>query len=198
AAASGPERRGLPESLDEVRRELGPRDPADTVRTEVAAPHGARSYLFENCGALRALCRPAFLRSTMRASRVRKPCRLRGILISGSASTSARAMPCLIAPAWPEGPPPCTRTRRSYVAAASATSSGASTIWRCTARGKYSSSVRPLIQVFPSPGRRMTRATDVLRLPVPRYCAISLTGAPVASATGLRADAPARRRSLAS
>src|SRR5262249_8593680 len=99
AAASGPERRGLPESLDEIRREFGPRDPADTVRTEVAAPHGARSYLFENCGALRALCRPAFLRSTMRASRVRKPCRLRGILISGSASTSARAMPCLIAPA---------------------------------------------------------------------------------------------------
>src|SRR5581483_8216727 len=40
-------------------------------------------------------------------------------------------------------------------------------------RGKYSSSVLPLIHVFPSPGRRMTRATDVLRLPVPRYCAIS-------------------------
>jgi hypothetical protein len=28
-------------------------------------------YRFENCGALRALCRPAFLRSTWRASRVR-------------------------------------------------------------------------------------------------------------------------------
>src|SRR4051812_41792963 len=41
-------------------------------------------------------------------------------------------------------------------------------------RGKYSSSVRPLTHVVPSPGRRMTRATDVLRLPVPRYCAIWL------------------------
>src|SRR5689334_24209045 len=40
-------------------------------------------------------------------------------------------------------------------------------------RGKYSSSVRPLIQVVPSPGRRITRATDVLRLPVPLYCACS-------------------------
>src|SRR4051794_24660401 len=41
-------------------------------------------------------------------------------------------------------------------------------------RGKYSSSVRPLTHVVPSPGRRMTRATDVLRLPVPRYWAIWL------------------------
>src|SRR5262249_28864559 len=39
-------------------------------------------------------------------------------------------------------------------------------------RGKYSSSVRPLTHVAPSPGRRITRATDVFRLPVPRYWAI--------------------------
>src|SRR5689334_21360358 len=38
-------------------------------------------------------------------------------------------------------------------------------------RGKYSSMVLPLIQVAPSPGRRITRATEVLRLPVPRYWA---------------------------
>src|SRR5215213_9125766 len=44
---------------------------------------------------------------------------------------------------------------------------------RCVARGKYSSSVRPLIHVVPSPGRRITRATDVLRLPVPWYEACS-------------------------
>src|SRR3954463_13920629 len=41
-------------------------------------------------------------------------------------------------------------------------------------RGKYSSSVRPFTHVAPSPGLRMTRATDVLRLPVPRYWAIWL------------------------
>src|ERR1700694_1304982 len=44
---------------------------------------------------------------------------------------------------------------------------------RCVARGKYSSRVLPFTQLVPSPGRRITRATDVLRLPVPRYCAIS-------------------------
>jgi hypothetical protein len=43
------------------------------------------------------------------------------------------------------------------------------TVVRCVARGKYSSSVRPLIHVVPSPGRRITRATDVFRFPVPLY-----------------------------
>src|SRR6184192_3452959 len=91
---------------------------------------------------------------------------------SGSASTSALAIPCRTAPAWPLGPPPCTRTRRSYVPSAPATLSGASASIRCTARGKYCSIVRPLNHVAPSPGRRMTRATDVFRFPVPWYCAI--------------------------
>ena len=53
--------------------------------------------------------------------------------------------------------------------------SGASATVRSASRGKYSSSGRPLIQVDPSPGRRITRATEVLRLPVPRYWAIWLT-----------------------
>ena len=35
--------------------------------------------------------------------------------------------------------------------------------------------VFPLILIEPSPGRRITRATEVLRLPVPRYSAIWLT-----------------------
>src|SRR5256885_11283253 len=97
---------------------------------------------------------------------------------SGSASTSARAIPCLTAPAWPLGPPPWTRTRTSKVPSTPATFSGASASSRCAARGKYSSIVRPLNQVVPSPGFRITRATDVLRLPVPRYCANSLIGRP--------------------
>ena len=51
------------------------------------------------------------------------------------------------------------------------TFSGELTITRWMSRGKYSSIVLPLIQVLPSPGRRITRATDVLRFPVPRYWA---------------------------
>src|SRR5207245_175922 len=54
------------------------------------------------------------------------------------------------------------------------TFSGYVALVRQMLRGKYSSSVRPLTQVAPSPGRRITRATDVLRLPVPRYWAIWL------------------------
>src|SRR5215211_5872452 len=126
---------------------------------------------FENWGALRALCSPAFFRSTIRASRVRKPARFSGTRSSGSASTSARAMPWRTAPAWPLGPPPCTRTRRSNVPSTPATLSGDSACSRWVARGKYCSIVRPLNQVVPSPGRRVTRATEVFRLPVPWYWA---------------------------
>src|SRR5205085_11617684 len=94
------------------------------------------------------------------------------------------------APAWPLGPPPCTRTRRSYVPSAPATLSGASASIRCAARGKYWSIVRPLIQVAPSPGRRITRATEVFRLPVPRYCAIWLKS--LLQVQGLRVLRPVR------
>src|SRR5919201_2490197 len=54
-----------------------------------------------------------------------------------------------------------------------ATRSGAVAMVRKACRGKYSSIVRPLIQVAPSPGRRITRATEVFRLPVPWYWACS-------------------------
>ena len=39
-------------------------------------------------------------------------------------------------PAWPLGPPPCTRTRRSYVPSTPAVRSGASASLRCVGRGK--------------------------------------------------------------
>ena len=84
-------------------------------------------------------------------------------------STIARAMPCRTAPAWPEGPPPWTRTRMSYEPASPAVSSGASASFWCVGRGKYSFSALPFTQVVPSPGRRITRATEVFRLPVPWY-----------------------------
>src|SRR4051794_36247410 len=93
---------------------------------------------------------------------------------SGFASTSARATPWRTAPAWPVSPPPCTRTRRSYCPSTPAIFSGDVAIVRQIVRGKYSSIERPLTHVAPSPGRRMTRATEVFRLPVPRYCAIWL------------------------
>ena len=89
-AAAAPERRGTAETFDELRGDVLADDATDPVRAEVST---RQHYRLLNCGALRALCRPAFLRSTMRASRVRKPARLSGMRNSGSASTSARAMP---------------------------------------------------------------------------------------------------------
>ena len=124
------------------------------------------TYLLENCGALRALWRPAFLRSTMRASRVRKPSRL--------STRGARDPPrrgrarCRAAAPRPgrwgrrrECGPGCQSAPRRRP------SEGPSPLVRRASRGKYDSSERPLIHVAPSPGRRSTRATDVLRLPVP-------------------------------
>jgi hypothetical protein len=98
SAAPGGECASQP--FDQILGEVLADDPADAVRTEVA------SQRFENCGRLRALRRPAFLRSTIRASRVRKPSRLRTPRSSGSASTRARAIPWRSAPACPVGPPP--------------------------------------------------------------------------------------------
>src|SRR5438477_536383 len=99
-------------------------------------------------------------------------------------------MPCRTAPACPVSPPPWTRTRRSYCPSTPATFSGEVAIVRQMFRGKYSSSVRPLIQVAPSPGRRITRATEVFRLPVPRYCAIWLKS--LLQVQGLRVLRPVR------
>ena len=160
ATAAGPERRGLAEPLDELDGQILADDAPDAVGPEVpltslaprpppgrAAPPprsppsnsgggASRDYRLENCGALRALWRPAFLRSTTRASRVRNPSRLSGTRSSGSASTRARAIPCRTAPAWPDGPPPWTRTRMSNVPSTPAVFSGASAVVRCVARGK--------------------------------------------------------------
>ena len=85
------------EPLDELRGQALADDTPNAVGPEQAPAHqclpGTWAYRLENCGALRALWSPAFLRSTMRASRVRKPSRLSTPRSSGSASTSARAIP---------------------------------------------------------------------------------------------------------
>src|SRR5664280_3678252 len=97
-------------------------------------------------GALRAFFRPAFLRSGTRASRVRKPAFFSaGRFSSSSTPFSERATPRRTAPAWPEGPPPCTRTSTSYEPSSSSTLKGSLTICWCTLFGKYSSRVRLLI-----------------------------------------------------
>src|ERR687896_425748 len=60
----------------------------------------------EYWGALRAFLSPYFLRSTSRASRVRKPRFFSSGRSSTSRSTRAREMAWRRAPAWPETPPP--------------------------------------------------------------------------------------------
>ncbi len=56
-------------------------------------------YRLLYCSAFRARLSPYFLLSLIRESRVRSPCLLSGFLKSSSIITSARAMPCLMAPA---------------------------------------------------------------------------------------------------
>lgn len=71
-----------------------------SIRDREQAPGPERSdQRFENWVARRALCRPTFLRSTSRASRVMKPALRSSDFRVSSYSTSARAMPRRIAPA---------------------------------------------------------------------------------------------------
>src|SRR5690606_34134566 len=87
--------------------DIAVRQPADAVRAEEPRHGSGSDQRFENCDALRAFFRPAFLRSMTRASRVRKPAFLSaGRLFSRSISFRARAIARRRAPAWPEGPPP--------------------------------------------------------------------------------------------
>ena len=182
APAAAPERGRLAELLDELDGQVLAHDAANTVGAEVA-PHAGTLTL----GELRRFA--GFVQAGLLAldlARVAReePSRLSGTRRLGSASTSARAIPCRTAPACPLGPPPVTRTRRSNVPSTPATLNGASAAIRWVWRGKYSSIVRPLIQVAPSPGRRITRATEVLRLPVPRYWAGRCSSQPFESSSG--------------
>ena len=62
---------------------------------------GATDQRLVYWAALRARLSPYFLRSFARGSRVRKPARRRGCLVSASAWTRARATPWRIAPDCP-------------------------------------------------------------------------------------------------
>ena len=73
--AGRPDRERMPEPANEIVGEVPPGDSAHAVGSEIAAGpgHGGRASVSacEYWGALRALRRPAFLRSTMRESRFR-------------------------------------------------------------------------------------------------------------------------------
>src|SRR5574337_762369 len=121
----------------------------------------------ENCLRRRALCRPTFLRSTSRASRVTKPALRSTGLSSASKSISARVIPWRTAPAWPDSPPPSTLIRMSNVVSWLVSFSGCRMTIRPVSREKNSSAGLSLTTILPVPFLMNTRATEDLRRPVP-------------------------------
>src|SRR6185295_13575474 len=93
-------------------------------------------YLFENWKRFRAPFCPYFFRSLMRGSRVIKPACLRAGRRSALYSSSARVMPCRIAPAWPAGPPPATLITKSNLFVVSVNCNGCRMIMRSVSLGK--------------------------------------------------------------
>jgi hypothetical protein len=91
---------------------------------------------FVYCGRLRALCRPYFLRSTSRGSRVTNPAFFNAGRNSGLAARSARVMPWRMALAWAATPPPHTFTAASYCPRVLVRSNGWFTIMREVSRPK--------------------------------------------------------------
>ena len=96
----------------------------------------------------------------------------------GTVGCVLRVIPCRMAPAWPERPPPFAFTKTSSLPIWSTSFSGSTRIIFEVSRPKYWSSVRPLMTMLPVPGERRTRATDSLRRPteiwgwaisIPRY-----------------------------
>src|SRR5581483_146282 len=129
-------------------------------------------YRFVNCGAFRARFRPGFLRSFARGSRVSRPAWRSALVCSRSTWSSARAMPCAIAPIWPLTPPPWTLIMALKRRAVFVTAKPAVALSTAPSSPKYSSSGLPFTTTVPSPGTRRTRAMDVLRRPVPwKYAA---------------------------
>src|SRR5262249_49036388 len=121
----------------------------------------------EYCLRRRALCRPTFFRSTSRASRVTSPALLSKGLSAGSYSISARVNPWRTAPACPNSPPPETFTSTSNCVTFSVSTSGCRTTICPVSRAKYSFAGRSLTMKSPFPGLMNTRATELLRRPVP-------------------------------
>src|SRR5258706_12533172 len=128
---------------------------------------GSPDQRFEYCLRRLALCSPTFFRSTSRASRVTRPAALSVGFSAASYSIKARAMPWRTAPAWPLSPPPYTFTSLSNPARFFVSSSGWRTTMRPVSRAKNWSIGLPFTTKPPLPGFRNTRATALLRRPVP-------------------------------
>src|SRR3954469_11924228 len=122
-----------------------------------------------NCLRRRAECRPTFLRSTSRASRVTKPAADSWGFRVASQSISAQVMPWRTAPAWPDSPPPCTLHWMSNVSAWLVSISGCFTIMIEVWRPKKAWMSLPLTVILPEPFLMNTRATLLLRRPVPLF-----------------------------
>src|SRR6185503_20459730 len=111
-------------------------------------------YRLLNWKRLRAPFCPYFLRSLIRASRVRKPSFFSRERSSRLYFTSARAMPSRRAPAWPAMPPPAIVASTSNLSPVSVIANGC-LIWvRCASVGKASSKVLWLTVRVPVPGLR--------------------------------------------
>ena len=76
-------------------------------------------------------------------------------------------MPWRTAPAWPDSPPPMTLTMMSNVVVWLVSTSGWRTTMRPVSRVKNSSTGFSFTTILPVPCLMNTRATDVLRRPVP-------------------------------
>src|SRR4051812_20666215 len=78
-------------------------------------------------------------------------------------------MPWRTAPAWPDSPPPCTLHWMSNASALPVSTRGCLAIMIEVWRPKNSAMSLPLIVILPEPFFRNTRATLLLRRPVPLF-----------------------------
>src|SRR5215472_15691413 len=127
----------------------------------------------------------------MRASRVSRPAFFSVGRSSSSSSISAREMPCAMAPACPETPPPSTLTLTSKRRSVSVSRSGCSTTCSRRRCPRYCIGLLWLIRIRPSPGWMRTRAIAVLRRPTALMsCSSANPDVPLL----VEADAPGRLR----
>ena len=124
------------------------------------------TYLFAHCGLLRAFLRPNLRLSFILGSRFRKPNGFKTLRKAGSIFSMAREIPCRTASACEWMPPPFTFALTANFWEMLARVIGASTIFRNSNVGKYSSLVLLLIAIENGEsGKSRTRATDVFLRP---------------------------------
>src|SRR5579884_1186438 len=136
-------------------------------KTPLARRSQLEAHRFENWNRFLAPFWPYFLRSLPRESRLTSPSDFSFLRSSALNCIKARAIPSFTASACPLQPPPETLAITLNVAADSVETSGCFADTRWVSVTKYCSIGRPLTLNSPLPGRKKTRATAVLRRPVP-------------------------------